>query len=403
MMMKKILISSFLMLSLTASNFSFGQAPPLGSTANFVLFTKVGAIDNIGLTSITGDIGTDAGAINNLTGMVNGMVHTADPTTNQAANDVTDAYNSLGTTICGVAIAIGLGGGQVFTPNVYCSAAASTLTGDLILDAQNDPNAVFVIKIEGAFTAASLSNIVLANSARACNVYWQIQGAFSLGANANFKGTIVGSGAINFAGSSTLEGRGLTTAGAISTNVSTITKSVCSSLPINLLSFDAKKQQNATLINWVTASEQNNARFDLQKSFDARSFKTIATIKGMGTINEAQSYTFLDENKEHGNNAINTLYYRLKQIDFNESFNYSKIIAIKDDIKKPFFLYPNPALEQVFIQNITEGQDFKINDLLGKTVMSGKINDANALNISALQAGFYFITIQSTNIKFLKH
>lgn len=403
MMMKKILIYSFLMLSLAVPTLIFGQAPALGSTANFTLFTKVGAIDNIGLTNITGDIGTDAGAINNLTGMVNGMVYIADPITNQAANDVTSAYNSLNTTICGVAIAIGLGGGQTFTPNVYCSGAASTLTGDLILDAQNDPNAVFIIKIEGAFTAASLSNIVLVNSAQACNVYWQIQGAFSLGANANFKGTIVGSGAINFAGSSTLEGRGLTKEGAISTNVSTIAKSICSALPINLLSFVAKKQQNATLINWATASEQDNARFDLQKSFDARNFKTIATIKGVGTTNQEQSYTFLDENKECSNTASNTLYYRLKQIDFNGTFDYSKIIAVIGDINKSISLYPNPASNQIFIQNITDVQDYIISDLLGKTVMSGQINDANALNISTLQAGFYFITIQSTNIKFYKY
>lgn len=196
---------------------SFAQSPPtLGTTSSFALFTAVGAFDNDGATHVTGDIGTNVGAFTGFPpGTVVGQSHAADPASVQAAIDVDVAYSALGGTTCGVVIGTTLGNSQVLTPDVYCLGAASSLTGDLILDAEGNPNALFIIKIDGALATSTNSNVILINSASLCNVYWQINGAFELGDGSVFRGTLLINGAITLLEGSTLFGRALSRGGAV--------------------------------------------------------------------------------------------------------------------------------------------------------------------------------------------
>ena len=173
--------------------FNFGQAPDLGTTSSFALFTAVGAFNNTGASLVNGDIGTNAGAFNGfpVPGTVIGQIHVADPTSAQAATDVAIAYGDLSAVPCGAVIGSTLGSNQILVPNVYCIGAAATLNGNLILDGQGDPNALFIIKIDGALATGTLSNVMLINSASICNVYWQINGEFDLGDGSIFRGTIL--------------------------------------------------------------------------------------------------------------------------------------------------------------------------------------------------------------------
>ena len=194
----------------------FSQAPNLGATSSFVLFTAAGAFSNDGASIATGDIGTNVGAFTGFPpGIVIGTIHVADALTAQAATDVDMAYMYLEGLTCGLVIGTTLGGGQMLTPNIYCLGAASTLNGDLILDAECDPNAIFIFKIDGAFSSTTLSNVILINAASACNIYWQINGAVSLGEGSVFRGNILANGAISLLEGSSLYGRGLSRAGAI--------------------------------------------------------------------------------------------------------------------------------------------------------------------------------------------
>lgn len=198
------------------SNLTFGQAPNLGSSANFAVFTAVGAFSNDGATVVTRDIGTDVGAFTGFPpGVVFGQIHVADAISAQAAIDVDVAYGFLSAVTCGLVIGTSLGGGQILTPNVYCTGAASTLDGDLILDADCDPNGLFIIKIDGAFSSTVLSRVILRNSASLCNVYWQINGAVELGENFIFRGNIPANGAISLLDGTALFGRALSREGAI--------------------------------------------------------------------------------------------------------------------------------------------------------------------------------------------
>lgn len=193
-----------------------GQAPDLGTTSTFAMFTAAGAFSNDGATLVTGDIGTDVGSFTGFPpGVVIGSIHVADAVTAQAAIDVAEAYMDLSTLTCGQVIGITLGGGQILTPNIYCTGAASVLNGDLVLDGQCDPSAFFIFQIDGAFSTAVLATVTLINGASLCNVYWQVNGAVTIGDGAVFQGTIIAEGAITLLEGATLFGRGLSTAGAI--------------------------------------------------------------------------------------------------------------------------------------------------------------------------------------------
>ncbi len=197
---------------------NFAQLPDLGAASGFVLYTAGGAFNAeiADISVVTGDVGTNAGAFFGFPpGTLTGQKHVADAVTAQAAIDVASAYNQLSALTCGSVITTTLGNGQVLAPKIYCLGAASTLNGDLTLDGQNDPNAIFIFKINGAFATGNFTNVLLINSASLCNVYWQINGAYTLGGYSVFRGNVIANGAIHLLQDSELYGRALSTAGAI--------------------------------------------------------------------------------------------------------------------------------------------------------------------------------------------
>lgn len=218
-MLKTLTHSIIKLLLFLAAPLMYCQNPPtLGVAGSFALFTATGAFGNVGAgTTVTGDIGTNVGAFTGFPpGIVIGSTHVANAVSAQAATDVNTAYSYLSGLTCGPVLGVTLGNGQILTPNVYCIGAAATLTGSLFLNGQGNPNAIFIIKIDGALSTAASSSVVLTNGASLCNLYWQINGKVSLGPNSFFKGTIVANGEIELLQGATLSGRGLSAAGAIS-------------------------------------------------------------------------------------------------------------------------------------------------------------------------------------------
>ncbi len=181
--------------------FVFSQTPDLGAAAPFALFTAAGAFNGDVGSSVVGDIGTNIGAFTP-PGTIVGQIHVADLVSAQAAADVSTAYGYLSTLTCGGVLGVTLGNGQLLTPNIYCTGAASTLNGALTLDGQGNPNALFIFQIDGAFATNVNSTVTLINGASLCNVYWQVNGH---GSTANFaQGTFEFNEANNCAPSATL-------------------------------------------------------------------------------------------------------------------------------------------------------------------------------------------------------
>ena len=197
---------------------NYGQAPNLGTAANFVLFTTVGAVTNTGTSHLTGNVGSNSGSSTGF-GNVNGQMHDGDGVSGTCAADLLIAYHMLDTTTPTAFPSPLLGNGDTLRAGVYKTTAVTTLNLNLILDAQGNPNAVFIFQIQAAFSVNAGAKVVLINGAKACNVFWKGEGLISVGAGATMRGTIIANNAaIALGASDTLEGRALSTTGAVTLN-----------------------------------------------------------------------------------------------------------------------------------------------------------------------------------------
>ena len=142
---------------------------------------------------------------------------------------------------------------EVLTPGVYTIAAATTQTGNLVFNAQGNADALFVIRCGAAFATAAGATMSLTNGARACNIFWVINGAPTFGAGAVFKGTLIAvSAAIATGDGINLEGRFLSTGGAIATTNSIL------NIPAGTTSVNLGILQNFALFT-VTGAIGNTA------------------------------------------------------------------------------------------------------------------------------------------------
>jgi hypothetical protein len=130
---------------LSFSNVNFAQAPNLGTAANFVLFTPVGAVGNTGISQITGNVGSNSGAITGF-GNVNGVMHNADAATAQATIDLQVAWQYLDTLPPIRTIGPVLGNGDTLLAGVDTIFAAELINQQLIYQA-NQMVCIFFISI----------------------------------------------------------------------------------------------------------------------------------------------------------------------------------------------------------------------------------------------------------------
>jgi gliding motility-associated-like protein len=207
-----------------------GPIPPdLGAAGCFALFTSMGENTNVGITNVIGDVGTD-GPSDLSTGydplLVDGEIHPIfDLVTNQAAADILVAYNYLTTLDPGDIELIRpdlFGHNLVLTPHTYIMLGAVTFTDTLYLDARGNPDAVFVINVNGAFQSTVNSKVVLINGTQAKNVYWKIDGMLNLADNSILNGSLIVAGAINLSTGVAINGRALSTGGALNVQAVTI-------------------------------------------------------------------------------------------------------------------------------------------------------------------------------------
>jgi hypothetical protein len=213
-MKHKLLQTAFILFTLPA--LLFAQAPTLGTVSNFVLFSSNGAVSNSGFSQLTGNVGTNSGS-STAFGNVNGVMHDNDGVSAKCASDLLIAYNQLKSSIPTFTHSPLLGNGDTLLPGIYSIASAATLNLGLILNAKGNANAVFIFKIEGAFSTNANSKIRLINGAKACNVFWKVEGLLSMATNTMMKGTVVvNNAAIVTKTGCNVEGRLLSTTGAVS-------------------------------------------------------------------------------------------------------------------------------------------------------------------------------------------
>jgi uncharacterized repeat protein (TIGR01451 family) len=207
------------------SSASAATAPvPLGTAANFAVLAG-STVTNTGPTTINGDLGLSPGT--SVTGFppgrVNGALHVADSVAVQAKADLTAAYNNAAGRPVTATVPVELGG-TTLTPGVYHSAAGTFgITGTLTLDAQGDPNAVFIFQAASTLITAASSNVTLINGAQASNVFWVVGSSATLGTNSTLRGTVMALASITVTTGTSIDGRALARNGAVTLDTNTVT------------------------------------------------------------------------------------------------------------------------------------------------------------------------------------
>lgn len=203
-------------------------AANLGTTNSFAILAG-STITNTGSTVVNGDLGLSPGT--SVTGfppgVLNGVQYIAESVSAQAQLDLVVAYNDLISQSSSATIATELGGTLVI-PGVYESADGTFgITGTLTLDAQNNPDAVFIFKTTSTLITAGSSIVTLINGAQSCNVFWQVGSSVTLGTDSTFKGNIIAMTSATLTTGANVEGRVLTRDGAVTLDTNTVTSPTC--------------------------------------------------------------------------------------------------------------------------------------------------------------------------------
>ena len=388
-------ILSLISLSLFAANSATAQSVPnFGLADRFVFYTSVGEFANTGVTTVTGDIGVGAGLKTGDPVTVTGQTHFADPIGAATVVSVGDAYALLASETfnpCGFPLSATITGNTTLEPGIHCSGSATSITGTLTLN--GDADDIFIIKINGALSVNEPASIILSGGALAKNVYWQVGGALNLASGVNFVGSSVNNGAISLASGATLSGRALSVAGKISLDNNTATNKEVA-LPVTLVSFDVKKGENASaMLTWATTSETNSDRFEIQRSQNGKTWIQIASMASGGESKELLSYSFTDLAPRSGNNL-----YRLRMVDKDETFAFSRIRSINLQSDHKTALYPNPAIDHlsVLTSDLDKIERVQFLDITGKPMLDKKRAGSQVIsefNIHSFPAGLYIVKV----------
>ena len=175
-------------------------------------------------------------------------------------------------------------------------------------------------------------------------------------------------------------------------------------LPVELQSFKVKANEKGNLLTWSTASEKDNATFQIERSADGTNFQTIGAVKGNGTTNAEQYYTFSDDA------PLSMSYYRLRQTDINGAETISKIISVARDKGTLIKVYPSVASTFLTIETAetTDDATLTVTDMVGRMVLQQKVQSLSLtqLDISRLAKGRFVLEIdragKKDKVKFIK-
>jgi hypothetical protein len=200
----------------------------LGTAASFSVLGG-STITNTGPTTMFGDLGLSPGS--SVTGAphVLGATHVDDAVAVGAKSSLTTAYNGAASRPSNGSAGTDLSG-QVFLPGVRTASSSLLLSsGSVTLDAQGDPDAVFIFQIGSTLITGSGTTVLLAGGAQACNVFWQVGSSATLGTGTRFVGTVMALATITANTAATIHGRLLAQTGAVNLDTNTITTSNCAS------------------------------------------------------------------------------------------------------------------------------------------------------------------------------
>ncbi|MGO9958950.1 MAG: ice-binding family protein [Solirubrobacteraceae bacterium] len=227
-----LLLAGALMLATPLIAGAQAAAVGLGTDSSFAVLAG-STVTNTGPSVISGSVGLDPGsAVTGFPpGLVNaGTIHISDAVALQAKSDLVTAYDDAAGRSSTATVSGDLAG-RTLVSGVYSSASELGLSGDLTLDGQGNPNAVFVFQAGSTLTAGSSSRVLLIGGAQPCNVFWEVGSSATIGTASQFAGNIIALTSITMNTGATLQGRVLARNGAVTLDDNVITAAQCSTTP----------------------------------------------------------------------------------------------------------------------------------------------------------------------------
>ncbi len=178
--------------------------------------------------------------------------------------------------------------------------------------------------------------------------------------------------------------------------------SITTLLPVQFVSFKAELQGEKVLVSWSTAQEQNASHFDVERSTNGRDFTKIGQVKATGNSNSLVNYSFVDNSP-----VLGVSYYRLRQVDIDNRFVYTKTVIIRNEARsKAFSVWPNPVLDNVNVtlqSDRNQNLNLRVVDFNGRVVRSQVVNATRGVNqitvnMSTLNKGMYVIQVIGENL-----
>jgi hypothetical protein len=180
-------------------------------------------------------------------------------------------------------------------------------------------------------------------------------------------------------------------------------------VPVELTSFAASVNEGNVTLKWTTATETNNQGFELQRQSGSNEFQKVSYVPGYGTTTEAKSYSYVDEKMNSGNYS-----YRLKQVNYDGSYEYSEVVAVEVTTPIEYALaqnYPNPFNPGTIISySIPQNGlvTLEVYNLLGEKVASliNEVKEAGRYEVkfdaSKLASGIYVYSLKSGSFNSVK-
>jgi len=169
-----------------------------------------------------------------------------------------------------------------------------------------------------------------------------------------------------------------------------------SPLPVKLISFLVTKENTVADLKWSTSEEFNSERFDIEHSLNEKNWNLLGSVKAKGESRSTEKYVYVHQGPSNGENL-----YRLKMIDRDGSFAYSRIQSVTfENLKANSLVFPNPATDllKLSVKDLTEVKTVKMFDLNGTTVYSAAGNALSKnIDIRSYGTGTYVVEIAGKN------
>jgi uncharacterized delta-60 repeat protein len=175
-------------------------------------------------------------------------------------------------------------------------------------------------------------------------------------------------------------------------------------LPVSLFSFSASKQTKQVALNWKTSSEENSWYFDIERSANGKDFVSVGTVAAAGNSATEKLYSFIDAQPFPATN-----FYRLRIVNRDESFSYSRILAVKFDADQTITVFPNPVKDvlQVQLKHAPSNIQMQLVDVSGHMIRNWTLkgtgnNMSTSVDLSGLQKGIYFLRADNLVVQLIK-